>query len=114
MRLNRSTELKTMALLRIHEVEPLQGFKLKLTLTDGSIIEREVSRLFVGPVFENIRKDPALFAQVRVEGWNGSMAERRRSLPGCSHLGRPAAGRRASSSSARLSEGAKAGASTRF
>lgn len=56
-----------MALLRIREVEPLQGFKLRLTLTDGSTIEREVSRLFVGPVFEKIQNDPALFAQVRVE-----------------------------------------------
>lgn len=57
-----------MAFLRIREVEPLKGFKLRLTLTDGSTIEREVSRLLVGPVFEKIRKDSAFFAQVRVEG----------------------------------------------
>ncbi len=57
-----------MALLRIREAEPLEGFKLRLKLTDGSTIEREVSRLLVGPVFEKIRKDPAFFAQVRVEG----------------------------------------------
>jgi Protein of unknown function (DUF2442) len=56
-----------MALLRVRKAEPLPGFKLKLTLTNCSTIEREVSRLLVGPVFENIRKDPALFAQVRVE-----------------------------------------------
>lgn len=57
-----------MALLRIREVKALEGFKLKLALTDGSVIERDVSRLLAGPVFEPIRKDPAVFAKVRVEG----------------------------------------------
>lgn len=56
-----------MALLRIRKVEPLEAFKLKLILSDGSTIERDVSRLLVGPVFENIRNDSGLFAQVRVE-----------------------------------------------
>jgi hypothetical protein len=57
-----------MALLRIREVKVLKGFKLKLTLTDGSVIERDVSGLLVGPIFEPIRKDSAVFAKVRVEG----------------------------------------------
>jgi uncharacterized protein DUF2442 len=57
-----------MALLRICAVKALEGFKLKLTLTDGSIIERDVSRLLVGPVFEPIRKDSMIFAKIRVEG----------------------------------------------
>jgi hypothetical protein len=57
-----------MALLRIREVQALELFRLRLTLTDGSVIERDVSRLLVGPVFERIRSDPAVFAQVRVEG----------------------------------------------
>ena len=57
-----------MALLRIRELQSLGGFKLRLTLTDGSVIERDVSRLRVGPVFEKIRTDPGLFSQVRVEG----------------------------------------------
>ena len=57
-----------MALLRIHEVKALEGFKLRLALTDGSVIERDVSRLLAGPVFEPIRKDPAVFAKVRAEG----------------------------------------------
>jgi len=54
-----------MALLRIREVKALDGFKLRLALTDGSVIE---PRLLVGPVFEPIRKDPAVFARVRGEG----------------------------------------------
>ena len=57
-----------MALLRIRMVEALEGFKLRLTLTDGSTIQREVSHLLMGPVFEGIRSDPKLFAQVRAEG----------------------------------------------
>jgi hypothetical protein len=57
-----------MAFLRIRTVEPLQAFKLRLILSDGSSIERDVSRLLVGPVFEKIRNDPRFFAQVRVEG----------------------------------------------
>jgi hypothetical protein len=56
-----------MVFLRIREVQPLDGFKLKLTLTDGSVIERDVSSLLVGPVFEKIRSEPALFAQVRAQ-----------------------------------------------
>jgi hypothetical protein len=57
-----------MTLLRIREVKVLEGFRLSLELTDGSLIERDVSRLLVGPVFEPIRKDLAVFARVRVEG----------------------------------------------
>ncbi len=57
-----------MALLRIREVKPLDGFRLRLTLTEGSVVERDVSRLLVGPIFEPIRADPAVFARVRVEG----------------------------------------------
>jgi Protein of unknown function (DUF2442) len=54
-----------MAFLRISEVRPLEGFKLKLTLTDGSVIERDVSRFLVGPVFDAVRKDTSFFKKVR-------------------------------------------------
>ncbi len=57
-----------MGLLRIREVEALQGFKLRLVLTDSSVIERDIADLLVGPIFESIRNDPADFAKVRVEG----------------------------------------------
>ena len=78
-----------MALLRISEVRPLEGFRLKLTLTDGSVIERDVSRLLVGPVFDPVRKDPSFFRKVRAQDGTVVLAERRRSLPGCFNLGRP-------------------------
>ncbi len=56
-----------MSLLRIRDVEPLEGWRLRLVLTDGSAIERDVSNLLVGPVFELIRRELAVFRQVRAE-----------------------------------------------
>ena len=55
-----------MSLVRIKHAAPLDDYRLRLTLTDGSTVERDVSSLLVGPVFEAIRRDPALFRQVRV------------------------------------------------
>ena len=56
-----------MSFVRVHEVVPLEGFRLRLTLSDGSVIERDVSTLLGGPIFEPIRNDPALFCAVRAE-----------------------------------------------
>jgi hypothetical protein len=53
--------------LRIKQAIPLSGFKLRLTLTDGSVVERDVGPMLVGPVFEPIRHDPELFRKVSVE-----------------------------------------------
>lgn len=54
--------------LRIQGVSTLGRYRLKLTLTDGSVIERDVERLLQGPIFDPIRRDPSVFASVRVEG----------------------------------------------
>ena len=56
-----------MAFVRIQGVVPLEAHRLRLTLTDGSVIERDISALLDGPVFEPIRSDPAFFRAVRVE-----------------------------------------------
>jgi len=56
-----------MELLGIEAVEPREGFCLRLTLDDGSVIERDVSMLLNGPIFDPVR-DPEVFRQVRVEG----------------------------------------------
>jgi hypothetical protein len=53
-------------LLRIETAEPLPGLRLRLTLTDGSVVERDVASLLSGPVFEQLREEPELFAQVTV------------------------------------------------
>jgi Protein of unknown function (DUF2442) len=80
-----------MSLLRIKQVVPVSGYRLRLTLTDGSTLERDVENLLVGPVFEPIRRDPGLFRQVRVENgtvtWPGDV----RPLPRRAHLARTAA-----------------------
>ncbi len=60
-----------MSLLRIRQAIPLQEWKLQLTLTDGSVIEREISGLMAGPIFEPLKADEKLFQQVRVE--NGTV-----------------------------------------
>jgi hypothetical protein len=54
-------------LLRIREVVPMEGFRLRLILTDGSIVERDITDLLNGPMFETLRKDPLAFRQVNVE-----------------------------------------------
>lgn len=56
-----------MPLLRIREVTPTEGFCLRLTLTDGSVVERDLTELLVGPVFEPLRNDLDNFRQVTVE-----------------------------------------------
>ncbi|MDG2305659.1 MAG: DUF2442 domain-containing protein [Candidatus Binatia bacterium] len=55
-----------MTLLRIRDVEPLEGCRVRLTLTDGTTIERDLSALLQGPVFETIAADPQRFQEVRV------------------------------------------------
>ena len=54
-------------LLRISDVAPLDGFRLSLTLTDGSAIERDIAPLLDGPVFDLVRDSDEHFRSVRVE-----------------------------------------------
>ena len=56
------------ALLRIAEVAPLPGHRLRLRLTDGATIERDVGPLLDGPVFDPIREEPEMFARVKIDG----------------------------------------------
>lgn len=53
---------------RIRQVDPLDGFRLRLRLTNDAVVERDISELMRGPVFEDLRRDPAKFRDVRVEG----------------------------------------------
>lgn len=61
-----------MALLRIRQATPLERWKLRLTLTDDSVIERDISSFLAGPIFGPLKADEKLFKQVRVE--NGTVA----------------------------------------
>lgn len=64
-------------MLSIRSAEPLEDFWVRLTLTDGSQIERNVLDLLRGPVFEAVRADHSRFRQVRVRGgtleWPGRL-----------------------------------------
>jgi hypothetical protein len=64
-------------LTRIARAEALDGFWLKLWLTDGTVVERDVSALLWGPVFERLRSDRAFFASARADhgtvAWPGDV-----------------------------------------
>jgi hypothetical protein len=53
-------------MLRIHTATPLEGRKLRLTLSDRSEVERDITDLLWGPVFERLAVDDDLFRRVRV------------------------------------------------
>ena len=57
-----------MQLKRVREAIALPRFRLRLILTDGSRVERDISDILEGPMFRPLREDEALFRQVRVEG----------------------------------------------
>ena len=55
-----------MKLLRISGVLPLEPFRVRMTLTDDFVIERDLSPLLTGPILEALIKDPLVFTQVTV------------------------------------------------
>ncbi len=52
--------------LQIREVEVLSGFRVRLRLSDGTVVERGLRRVIRGGVFEPLRRDYDLFRRVRV------------------------------------------------
>jgi hypothetical protein len=55
--------------VRIHAVEALPGYRIRLTLSDGRTVERDLSDLVPAPGVENVFspwRDPAYFAQVHL------------------------------------------------
>jgi hypothetical protein len=52
---------------RITDVEPLEERWLRLSFSDGAIVEVDVGPLLVGPVFERIRVDSATFGAVKLD-----------------------------------------------
>ncbi len=53
-------------LLRVTSVEPLDGFRLRLTFNDGAVTEADFSDDLRGPLAEPLR-DPAYFRQARID-----------------------------------------------
>lgn len=64
-------------MLRIRAVEPLPGRSVRLTLSDESEVERDLTDLLDGPVFVHIAAEDAVFRQVRaIDGtlvWPGDV-----------------------------------------
>jgi len=54
-------------MLRIKTVEVLEGFTVRLGLSDGSEKTVDLTPYLHGPIFEPLRRDPALFRQVTVD-----------------------------------------------
>lgn len=63
-------------MLEVAAVVPLDGYWLRLTLSDGQIIEREVGEALWGPVFGPVRADRRVFEAAFVDGgtvaWPGN------------------------------------------
>ncbi len=64
-------------MLRIRQATALDDYQLRLTLTDGDVVERDVSAVLWGPVFEPLRQDYRRFRAVAVEAgtvtWPGDV-----------------------------------------
>lgn len=58
---------------RVRAAEIVAGFIVRLTFTDGVVREVDLTPLLRGPIFEPLKKDPALFRQVRVDAELGTI-----------------------------------------
>jgi hypothetical protein len=58
---------------RIRAVTPLNGFNVRLTLTDGTVREVDLEQYLNGPVFERIRSDVARFREIAVDSTAGTV-----------------------------------------
>lgn len=60
-------------LISVTDVEPLEGFRLRLRFSDGSERELDLEAELWGPVFEPLKRDPDLFSQVRLDAELGTI-----------------------------------------
>jgi hypothetical protein len=54
-------------MVRVRSVRCAEGFTVELDFTDGTTRVVDLDPYLRGPVFEPLRRDPALFRQVRVD-----------------------------------------------
>jgi len=55
------------AMLEIRAVEPLEGRSVRLTLSDGAVVERDLRDLLRGPLLGRLADDDRLFRLVAVD-----------------------------------------------
>lgn len=60
-------------MVRIRGVEPRAGLRVELELTDGTRAEVDLAPLLVGPIFEPLLEDRALFEAVAVDETLGTL-----------------------------------------
>ncbi len=64
-------------MLHVQAVEVLEGYWLRLTLSNGDVVERDVQDLIQGGVFEPLRRRRDLFEAAFVDGstvaWPGDV-----------------------------------------
>ena len=56
-----------MKVVRVRQVEPLSGFRVRLGFSDGSAGVVDLGPYLQGPVFEPLVRDPVLFRAVGVD-----------------------------------------------
>jgi hypothetical protein len=54
-------------LVRVQEVEPLEGFRVRLRFEDGTQKEVDLEPYLHDPIFEPVRRDMKMFRSVKVE-----------------------------------------------
>ena len=64
-------------MLRIRSVQALENYRVRLKLTNGDTVERDLADMIWGPVFQPLLDDHERFRQVRVEAgtltWPGDL-----------------------------------------
>ena len=54
--------------VRVRAVQPRQGFTVLFTFDNGVEKEIDLEPYLRGPIFEPLRKDPAMFRAMKIEG----------------------------------------------
>lgn len=54
-------------LVRVQHIEPREDFTVTVYFTDGTHREVDLDTYLRGPIFESIRRDPALFRAMHIE-----------------------------------------------
>ena len=54
--------------VRVEKVEPLEKFRGRITFTDGSVRDIDLTKYLRGPIFQAVRDDPGFFKTMRVGG----------------------------------------------
>lgn len=60
-------------LIHVTEVEPLEGFYLRLAFSDGTQRKLDLEAELRGPMFAPLKADPDLFRQVRLDAELGTI-----------------------------------------